>query len=85
MTDEQIIKALEICSDKLIISCPDDCPFYDECEEDLYVLKRQALDLINRQKAEIERLKKKISRLKHEMSYMKSPNTIGDRHEMGCW
>lgn len=33
---------------------------------------------IAEQKAEIERLKL-------EMSYMKSPNTIGDRHEMGCW
>lgn len=44
-----------------------------------------AYDLIKRKDAEIERLKEKVSRLKHEMSYMKSPNTIGDRHEMGCW
>lgn len=73
MTDEQIIKALEICSDKLIISCPDDCPFYDECEEDLYVLKRQALDLITRQKAEIERLQKKID-------YLKDMNKKNDAH-----
>ena len=61
MTDEQIIKALEICSDELIISCPDDCPFYDECGKDLNVLKRQALDLINRQKAEIERLNRELT------------------------
>ena len=70
LTDEQIIKALEICSDELILSCPDDCPFYDECEQDLYVLKRQALDLINRQKAEIERLQKII---------------VGFMDEVGTW
>lgn len=51
-----------------------------------------AVDLINRQKAEIERLNhiraelsKENDRLKAEMSYMKSPNTIGDTHEMGAW
>lgn len=49
-----------------------------------------ALDLINRLKAEIERLNhiraelsKDNDRLKAEISYMKSPNTIGDTHEMG--
>ena len=67
MTDEQIIKALECCAtDKT-----DDCfrcsydkivynPGYgwcaDRCRED-------ALNLINRQKAEIERLKKNIDGL----------------------
>lgn len=37
------------------------------------------------QKAEIERLEAEKRKLKNEMSYMSSPNTIGDRHEMGCW
>ena len=37
------------------------------------------------QKAEIERLEEEKRKLKNEMSYMSSPNTIGDRHEMGCW
>lgn len=37
------------------------------------------------QKAEIERLEAEKRKLKTEMSYMSSPNTIGDRHEMGCW
>jgi chromosome segregation ATPase len=36
-------------------------------------------------KAENKELKAKIDKLKLEMSYMSSPNTIGDRHEMGCW
>ena len=67
--DEQIVKALEICSDKLTISCPDDCPFYDECEKDICALERKALDLINRQKAEIERLKAVLKEETNKMVY----------------
>jgi hypothetical protein len=58
MTDEQIIKALECCGDEEITYCSI-CPLYiqdrenDFCKEDLH---RASLDLINRQKAEIERL-----------------------------
>lgn len=55
MTDNEIIKALECCF-KITFSC-DDCPLkhlkYSECYE---LVIRSALDLINRQKAEIERL-----------------------------
>ena len=40
---------------------------------------------VAKMKAENEALKKEISRLRLEMSYMKSPNTIGDSHEMGAW
>lgn len=43
------------------------------------------LDLINRKKAEIERLKAENQKLKRDMSYMSSPNTIGNVQEMGCW
>ena len=86
LTDEQIIKALECCFDRGFseLEC-DKCPFYTattKCTEDL---KQAILDLINRQKAEIERLQAEVKKLKNEMSYMSSPNTIGDRHEMGCW
>lgn len=52
MTDDKIIKALECCG---IDRC-DDCPCWTEelsCDHNLELL---ALDLINRQKAEIERL-----------------------------
>lgn len=42
-------------------------------------------DLINHQKAEIERLKSENGELKLKMSYMKEPNTIGGIHEMGAW
>lgn len=36
-------------------------------------------------KAENKALKEEVSKLRLEMSYMHNPNTIGDRHEMGCW
>ena len=57
MTDEQIIKAVEVCRE------PDtckDCPYHKlytaRC---IIMLMKDVFDLINRQKAEIERLKKK--------------------------
>lgn len=55
-TDEEIIKAVECCSDPCC-KC-DDCPLYcrgANCSS--FELHRYALDLIYRQKAEIERLK----------------------------
>lgn len=54
MTDEQIIKALECCS---ILDC-ENCPNEKTCGEVDGTLK--ALDLIKRQKAEIERLKELV-------------------------
>ena len=48
MTDNEIIKALECCSDSNCHECP-----IEGCTDDIF---RNALDLINRQKAEIERL-----------------------------
>lgn len=53
LTDEQIIKALECCAG-------DDgcnvCPMYKPSSECITELQGKVLDLINRQKAEIERL-----------------------------
>ena len=63
MTDEQIIKALERCFSRgFDESTCYECPFYTataKCTEDL---RDSALDLINRQKAEIRQLKKEQSR-----------------------
>lgn len=56
MTDEQIIKALECCSVDNHIGVCKDCPFTEVCDEDEQALQKHALDLINRQKAEAERL-----------------------------
>lgn len=55
LTDEEIIKALACCSEAC--SACDECPLYccgANCSS--FELHRYALDLINRQKAEIERL-----------------------------
>jgi cell division protein FtsB len=75
MTDNEIIKAFERWVDK----------FGENGRYERYVDCKNALDLINRQKAENERLTKENTKLKHEMSYMIRPNTIGDTHEMGAW
>lgn len=72
MTDNEIIKALECCCEaKLNEDCKKlKCPFFDyeigNCTNvgDMDAMYRFALDLINRQNAEIERLKKDSKRLK---------------------
>ena len=58
MTDEQIIKALRCCGMRDCGKCPY-VGFKEECSN----LSILALDLIDRQKAEIERLKKNIDGL----------------------
>ena len=58
MTDNEIIKALEYCTD--YPSCPTDCPLFEQPMDCLLKLSKPTLDLINRQKAEIERLEIKI-------------------------
>ena len=56
MTDEQIIKALECCVKTEFISDCAKCEMFAfDCKD---ILIENALDLINRQKAEIERLEK---------------------------
>lgn len=57
MTDSEVIKALEYCiADR--IEC-DKCALQEECESNPFysTIAKYALDLINRQRAEIERLK----------------------------
>ena len=60
MTDNEIIKALECCvkDDEGVRGfCNKGCPLFGKGEDCPEFLRRNALDLINRQKAEIERLK----------------------------
>ena len=70
MTDNEIIKALEICTSEHL-GCEDGCPrrhnglTYAKCR--LGFLK-DALDLINRQKAEVERLTR-------ERDFYKAPSS----------
>ena len=58
MTDNDIVKALECCVEGTSTACFE-CPFrltpYTACKT---LAEKQAIDLINRQKEEIERLKK---------------------------
>lgn len=69
MTDNEIIRALECCSDEELPFCSV-CPYYlqdkdnDYCREDM---NKDALSLINRQKAEIETLKMLLSTSNIEM------------------
>lgn len=54
MTDNEIIKALECCMQP--ISNCDKCPLYKVSDECFDIAKNGAVDIINRQQAEIERL-----------------------------
>lgn len=56
----------------------------DEMKRALINAQETLQKTIVEQKEEIERLEAEKRKLKNEMSYMSSPNTIGDRHEMGC-
>lgn len=61
MNDNDIIKALECCKDRRCDICVRQCNHFAEesiCRLDLI---EHALDLINRQKAEIERLKTELT------------------------
>lgn len=63
MTDNEIIEALEYCK---IGNC-DDCPFYGIKEDCEIELPEESLAIINRQKAENERLKERISYLEESI------------------
>lgn len=63
-TDEEIMEALDICTQQnSSIPCCD-CPCWNDDEQECEVIDDTViLDLINRQKAEIERLKAEIERI----------------------
>ena len=62
MTDEQLIKALECCAKTEFISDCAKCEMFAfDCKD---ILIENALDLINRQKAEIEKLEKENEKQK---------------------
>lgn len=85
VTDREIIKAFKKCNLSNEISC-EGCAFMqysqDCCIDEL---SKSVLELIDRQAKKINKLKSERDKLKLEMSYMVNPNSIGDRHEMGCW
>lgn len=77
MTDEEIIKALELCG-----HCPEvckKCPLYDEDENCSEILIRECFGLVNRQRDEIAKLEKQrredcnvIFEINHEFLTVKS-------------
>ena len=76
MTDNEIIKALECCKNSLSEkdACRD-CPLYEEEEVTcITILSKNALDLINRQKAEIDILIRKKDSLRDEIAELQAEN-----------
>ena len=75
LTDSEIVKALECCV-RFKQICPETCPMVNvrQCKVDL---RKNTLALINRQKAEIERLKEEYNRLLNSelQQYEKEYNT----------
>lgn len=65
MTDNEIIKALECCINDDCDNCPDT---FGNCEHNAM---RNALDLINRQKAEIERLHSEVKEKTETIDFLK--------------
>ncbi|MEE0967884.1 MAG: hypothetical protein U0M06_00740, partial [Clostridia bacterium] len=72
MEDREIIKCLELCTGKGEVMC-NDCPLYDY-ENCLNETLKQALDLINRQKAENDRLEKEIKRHRAKIAVISFEN-----------
>ena len=67
LTDNEIIKSLECCGRIKGQDC-DTCPLTDlQLSECTAKVATESLDLINRQKAEIERLNEKYSRMKFNL------------------
>ena len=58
MTDAEVLKALECCGSTTVGACKDCTMYKDKSGICVPIICRDAFDLINRQKAEIERLKK---------------------------
>ena len=73
MTDNEIIKALKYCKRSVgAILCTSNCPMYRECasEDPMEDICGLALDLINRQKAEIEKLNKDCEDVIYKLEYL---------------
>lgn len=83
MTDNEIIKALECCSTDGR-TC-EECPYNEQTTDENFCdekLQADALDLINRQKAEIERLNEKIKSIYKEMERIAKMTVETDVKEM---
>ena len=59
LTDAEILKTLDFCEGYNGVSFCNDCPLFDK-DNCIHILSHEASGLINRQKAEIERLREGI-------------------------
>lgn len=76
MTDNEIIKALECCTEESYENC-NECPYSIDSERcERMKLLEDVLDLINHQKTEIERLKKEIQITKDAYTMLQTKNEI---------
>lgn len=78
MTENEIIEALECCRGDYSTDC-DNCPNEKTCDEIDVV--SSAIDLINRQRSEIERLQRKVLMLYPEGSPCSMQVEVSDRLE----
>ena len=84
-TDEEVIKALECCSKDNVKDC-DACP-YEDMETKTYCVNeliKDALDLINRQKAEIDILIRKHDTLLDEIAEKQAQIERLREHCLNC-
>ena len=76
MTDNEIIKALKCCKEGTAIGCKN-CPLYeDKGHTCITILSHNALDLINRQKAEIDILIRKKETLRDDICELQAENEM---------
>ena len=67
MTDNEIIKVIKHCINKTCVNCKREDNEYHSADSCRYALLKDALDLINRQKAEIEEWKRIATNRTEEM------------------
>ena len=87
-TNEEIEKALSLCGRTTEVVYCDQCPLCGEYECNR-IIKVLAFDIINRQKAEIERLKEKKSKLENKINeiyplVMQLPNAMQQIKAEAC-
>ena len=81
MTDKEIIKALECCTNWNITKCFE-CPYVDYDGSCVNKSKIDALDLINRQQIEIEKMKVRIEVFDKAFDEVFPPEMIEKAKEM---
>lgn len=81
MTDNEIIKALECCNQEDMC---DQCPYDFACYDEKYksILSKDALDLINRQQAEIDRYKGVIQILEKDVAAARNEGVKELAHQL---